>query len=128
MPSPIRKLVKPRLPSSAVGIESNVASIVQLDRARGGFVIRRAASINLSPGLIKPSFDQPNISDKTVLVMLLTDLLTSAGLLRQRKFSAALPEAATRSAVITLEGSTGSRRETEEMFEWKIERSFGAPA
>src|ERR1043166_8089951 len=128
MPSPIHKLVKPRLPSSAIGIESNVASIVQLDRARGGVVIRRAASLNLAPGLTKPSCDQPNISDKTQLAQVLTDLVTSAGLLRQRKFSAALPEAATRSAVVTIEGSSGSRRETEEMFEWKIERSFGAPA
>ena len=128
MPSPIHKLVRPRLPSTAVGIESNVASIVQLDRARGGFVIRRAASVNLSPELITPSFDHPNISDKTVLAIALTDLVTSAGLLRQRKFSAALPEAATRSAVITIEGSSSSRRESEEMFEWKIERSFGVPA
>jgi hypothetical protein len=120
--------VRPRLPSTAVGIESNVASIVQLDRARGGFVIKRAASINLSPGLITPSFDQPNISDKTQVARVLTDLITSAGLLRQRKFSAALPEAATRSAVITIEGTSGSRREAEEMFEWKIERSFGVPA
>jgi hypothetical protein len=120
--------VRPRLPSTAVGIESNVASIVQLDRARGGFVIRRAASVNLSPDLITPSFDQPNIADKTVLAIALTDLVTSAGLLRQRKFSAALPEASTRSAVITIEGTSGSRREAEEMFEWKIERSFGVPA
>jgi len=128
MPSPIHKLVRPRLPSTAVGIESNVASIVQLDRARGGFVIRRAASINLAPELITPSFDQPNISDKTQVARALADLVTSAGLLRQRKFSAALPEAATRSAVITIEGSSSSRRESEEMFEWKIERSFGVPA
>ena len=120
--------MRPRLPSTAVGIESNVASIVQLDRARGGFVIRRAASVNLSPDLITPSFDQPNIADKTVLAIALTDLVTSAGLLRQRKFSAALPEASTRSAVITIEGTSGSRREAEEMFEWKIERSFGVPA
>jgi hypothetical protein len=128
MPSPIHKLVKPRLPSAAIGIESNAASIVQLDRARGGFVVKRAASVNLSPGLIKPSFDQPNISDKNQVAQVLTELATSAGLLRQRKFSAALPEAATRSAVVTIEGSSGSRREAEEMFEWKIERSFGAPA
>ena len=128
MPSPIHKLVRPRLPSTAVGIESNVASIVQLDRARGGFVIRRAASINLAPELITPSFDQPNISDKTQVARALADLVTSAGILRQRKFSAALPEAETRSAVITIEGSSSSRRESEEMFEWKIERSFGVPA
>lgn len=125
--SPLHKLVRPRFPSTAVGIESNVASIVQLDRARGGFVVKRAASIDLRPDLIQPRFDQPNLTDAKELVRALSDLATSAGLLRQRKFSASLPEATTRSAVLTLEGASGSRRETEEMFEWKIERSFGAP-
>lgn len=128
MPAPFHKLIRPRLPSAAVGIESHVASIVQLDRARGGFVIRRAASLNLSPELIKASFDQPNIIHHAEVARALTDLAASAGLLRQRKFSASLPEATIRSAVVTIEGTSGSRRETEEMFEWKIERSFGAPA
>src|SRR5437773_1172725 len=128
MPTRLNKLVRPRLPAAAVGIESSVASIVQLDRARGGFVIRRAASLNLSPGLITASFDQPNIDDQAEVVRALTDLAASAGLLRQRKFSASLPEAATRSAVMTIEGASASRREAEEVFEWKIERSFGAPA
>jgi hypothetical protein len=127
MPIPIHKLVRPRLPSTAVGIESDAASIVQLDRTRGGFVIRRAASLKLPPELIKASFDQPNISHPVEVAMALTELTTSAGLLRQRKLSASLPEAATRSAVITIEGSA-SRREAEEVFEWKIERSFGAPS
>ena len=56
----------------------------------------------------------------------LTDLATSAGLLRQRKWSVALPESSARSAVITLEGTAGSRREVEEVLAWKIERAFGA--
>jgi hypothetical protein len=128
MPTPFKNLVRPRLPAAAVGIESSVASIVQLDRARGGYVIRRAASLNLLPGLIKASFDQPNIGNQAEVVRTaLTELATSAGLLRQRKFSASLPEAATRSMVITIEGAPASRREAEEVFEWKIERSFGAP-
>ena len=127
-PAPLHRLVKPRFPSAAIGIESNVASLVQLDRARGGFVVRRAASINLPPELIKPGFDHSNIGDQSEIIRALSDLATSAGLLRQRKFSASLPEASVRSAVVTLEGATTSRRETEEMFEWKIERSFGAPA
>jgi hypothetical protein len=125
--SPLHKLVSPRFPSAAVGIESNVASIVQLDRARGGFVVKRAASIDLRAGLIQPSFDQPNLTDAKEVARSISDLATSAGLLRPRKFSASLPEAATRSAILTLEGASGSRRETEELFEWKIERSFGAP-
>src|SRR3954451_6837274 len=113
MPTPLYKLVRPKLPSAAVGIESNAAAIVQLDRVRGGFVIRRAASINLAADLIKASFDQPNISNRAEVLRALTELATSAGLLRQRKFSASLPEAAIRSAVITIEGSGVSRREVE---------------
>src|SRR5262252_1629990 len=128
MPSPIHKLVRPRLPTAAVGIESNAAAIVQLDRTRGGFVIRRAASLKLPPELIRASFDQTNILHQVEVQVALTDLATSAGLLRQKKFSASLPEAATRSAVITIEGAATSRREAEEVFEWKLERSFGAPS
>ena len=126
-PTPLHKLVRPRFPPAAVGIESNSASVVQLDRARGGWVVRRAASVNLPAELIKPGFDRTNISDQTEAARTLEDLVTSAGLLRQRKFSASLPEAATRSAIVTIEGAATSRRETEELFEWKVERSFGAP-
>ena len=127
MPNPLDKLLKPRFPAVAVGIESDGASVVQLDRARGAFVVKRAASVNLSPELIRPAFDSTNINDPTELAHALTDLVTSAGLLRQRKWSTSLPEAAIRSAVVTIEGATTSRRETEEVFEWKIERAFGAP-
>ena len=54
--------------------------------------------------------------------------MTSAGLLRQRKWSVTLPEATTRSTILTIDSAGGSRREIEEVIEWKIERSFGAPA
>lgn len=123
--NPFDRLLKPRLPSAAVGIESDAASVVQLDRARGGFVVKRAAAVDLSPNLVRPSFESTNISDPAHLARALTELVTSAGLLRQRKWSGSLPEAATRSAIITIESGTGSRREIEEMFEWKIERALG---
>ena len=123
----LTKLLKPRLPSCAVGIERGMASVVQLERGRGGFVVRRAASVNLPADLVRPSFDESNIGDLAELSGALADLLTSAGLLRQRKWSAALPEASARSAILTIEGTPGSRRELEEVLEWKIERSFGAP-
>lgn len=124
---PLDRLLKPRLPSAAVGIERDAASVVQLDRARGGFVVKRAAAIDLSPNLVRPGFESTNIADPAELKRSLTDLVTSAGLLRQRKWSSSLPEASTRSAVITIEGATHSRREIEEVFEWKIERTFGVP-
>jgi hypothetical protein len=125
--NPIGKLLKPRFPPTAVGIDSGAASVVQLDRGRGGFIVKRAASINLPPDLVRASFDESNIEDPQELTVALAELLTSAGLLRQRKWSVTLPEASTRAAVMTLEGAAGSRRELEEVLEWKIERSFGAP-
>lgn len=128
MPNPIDKLLKPRFPSVAVGIESDAASVVQLDRARGVFVVKRAALVHLSPELLRPSFDAPNINDPAELARALTELITSAGLLRQRKWSTSLPEAAARSAILTIEGIPNSRREMEEVFEWKVERTFGAPS
>ncbi len=127
MPSDIfARILSPRLPANAIGIEKGSAAVVQLDRGRGGFLIKRAASVSLPDALIQPSFDQSNISDQRELMSALSDLLTSSGLLRQRKWSVSLPETATRTAIITLE-STNSRREQDEMLEWKIERSFGAP-
>jgi hypothetical protein len=125
--NPLDKLLKPRFPSSAIGLESGIASVVQLDRGRGGFVVKRAASINLPGDLIKAGFDQSNISDPVELSSALSDLITSAGLMRQRKWSVALPEASARAAILTIEGKPGSRRELEEVLDWKIERSFGAP-
>lgn len=120
------KLLQPRLPSTAVGIESGAASVVQLDRARGAFAIKRAATVKLPANLINASFDENNIADPAALIEALSDLVTSAGLLRQRKWSVTLPEATTRSAILTIEVG-GSRREVEEVLDWKIERAFGAP-
>jgi hypothetical protein len=124
--NPLDKLLKPRFPPCAVGIDTGAASVVQLDRNRVGFVVKRAASINLPPELVRAGFDERNIEDPEELTVALAELLTSAGLLRQRKWSVTLPEASTRAAVMTLEGAAGSRRELEEVLEWKIERSFGA--
>src|SRR5690242_4224517 len=103
MPSDfLNSLLSPRFPSSAIGLEKGAVSVVQLERGRGGFVIKRAASVSLPDTLIQPSFDQTNISDPGELREALSDLLTSAGLLRQHKWSVSLPETATRTAILTL--------------------------
>jgi hypothetical protein len=125
--NPLDKLLKPRFPAYAVGIDSGAATVVQLDRARDGFVVKRAASVNLPQDLVRASFDESNIADPAELARAFSDLLGGAGLLRQRKWSVTLPETSTRAAVLALEGAAGSRRELDELIEWKIERSFGAP-
>lgn len=120
-------LLKARLPKVALGLSSNGASVVELDKRRGVFIIRRAAEIDLPADLIRSSFDEGNIADSDELRARLSELATQAGLIKKRSWSIALPEAATRTSIITLEDAPASRTELQEMLRWKIERSFGAP-
>ncbi|MDT4953246.1 MAG: hypothetical protein QOJ02_1384 [Acidobacteriota bacterium] len=125
---PFSKLVNPRFPPAALGLESSSATVVHLERSRrDGFSIRRAATATLPEGLIRPNFDEPNISDANTLVALLSEVVLSAGLAKQSKWSVALPEASTRVAILTMESAPASRSELEEVLRWKYERTFGAP-
>ena len=56
----------------------------------------------------------------------LAELVASAGLPRQKRWSVALPESSTRAVIMTLEGKISSRGELEEVLRWKTERGFGA--
>ena len=127
MANPFNKLLNPRFPAVAVGLEEGAASVVQLERVRRGFALRRAATITLAPDLINPGFDEANLADPDALVEALSDLVTNAGLLRQRKWSVALPESTARAIILTLESTVASRRELEEVLDWKLERGFGVP-
>ena len=122
------KLLKPRLPSAAVGLSGEGAAIVLLDRRRDGtLVVRRAGYVSLAEGLVQPNFDEPNVADVRELAAVLQGLATSASVQKQKRWSVALPEAATRTTILTMEGGTASRSEMEEMLRWKTERGFGTP-
>jgi hypothetical protein len=126
--NPLSKLIDPWYPPTALGLEKGSASVVHLERSRGSkFALRRAASLTLAESLITPGFDDPNIADVSELAEALSELATGAGLLRQRKWSVALPEGSTRTLILTLESHVGSRVELEEILRWKMERGFGAP-
>jgi len=128
MPNPLSKLVNPRYPATALGFEKGIATMVQLERGRGGACsLRRAATVALPDSLIRPSFEEPNISDPAELTVALRELATSAGLLKQKKWSVALPDAASRTLILTLESAPASRAELEEVLTWKMERGFGVP-
>ncbi len=130
----LNKLVAPRLPAAAVGLDQDTAAVVLLDRRRNRrngeaeFELRRAATVALPEHLIAPGFDEPNITDATELASALAELVNSSGLARQQKWAIALPEATTRTAILTLEtDQQTSRAETEEVLRWKTERAFGQP-
>ena len=105
-----------------------MATMVQLERGRGGgSSLKRAATVALPESLIIPSFDEPNISDYSQLSSVLGDLATSAGLLQQKRWSMTLPDAASRSLILTLESRPASSSELEEVLRWKMERGFASP-
>ena len=127
MPNLVSRLVNPWYPATAIGLEEGVASVVHVERAKDGSSrLRRAATFNLAESLVRPSFDEPNIEDRAQLATVLNDLAASAGLLKQKRWSLSLPEATTRTLVVTVDGQSQSNSETQEVLTWKIERGFGA--
>jgi len=124
----LSKLIAPRLPTAAIGLESKGAAVVHLERRRrDGFALRRAATVALPDALLNPGFDEINIADPKELAHALEDAVLGAGLGGQRKWSVTLPEASTRTVILHLESAPGSRSELEEVLRWKTERGFGAP-
>jgi Tfp pilus assembly PilM family ATPase len=128
MPNPLTRIVDPRYPATAIGLEKGIASIVQLERIKGASCkLRRGATFNIAESLIRPSFDEPNIENRSQLATVLNELATSAGLLRQKRWSLSLPEATARTLVLTMETQAQSNAEIQEVLQWKVERGFGAP-
>ena len=123
----LSRLIDPWYPATALGLEKGIASVVQLERTRGSSCkLRRAATFNIDESLVRPSFDEQNIANGAQLAAVVKDLATSAGLMRQKRWSLSLPEATTRTLVLTMETQSQSAGEAQEVLRWKIERGFGA--
>jgi len=128
MPNLLLRIIDPRYPATAIGLEKGVASVVHLERITGGASkLRRAATFNIADSLLRPSFDEINIPDQRQLASMLSELATSAGLLKQKRWSLSLPEATTRTLVLTIESQSQSAAELQDVLKWKVERGFGAP-
>lgn len=120
------RIVQPKYPAAAIGLEQGVASVVLLERRGNTCSMQRAASFDVAESLITPSFDATNISDRAQLASVLRELVGSAGLLKQKKWSLSLPEATTKTLVLTIESQAQSSSELQDVLKWKIERGFGA--
>jgi Tfp pilus assembly PilM family ATPase len=128
MPNLLSRIVDPRYPATAVGLEKGVASVVHLERIKGATCkLRRAATFNIAESLVRPGFDETNIEQPNQLVGVLNELAASAGLLKQKRWSMSLPEATTRTLVLILESPAQSAAELQDVLKWKVERGFGAP-
>jgi hypothetical protein len=128
MPNLISRIVEPWYPATAIGLEKGVASVVHLEKGRGNTcTVRRAATFEISESIVRPSFDGRNIENTSQLASVLRELAASAGLLRQKRWSLSLPEATTRTLVLTMETQPQSGSELQDVLRWKMERGFGAP-
>lgn len=127
MPAPFARLIQPWYPAAAIGLDRGLASLVYLERARGkSCAVRRAATNSIASGILQPSFDEPNILNPNQLSSVLRDLASSAGLIRQKRWSLSLPQGSTRTLVMTIETNT-SGSELQDVLNWKMERGLGAP-
>jgi hypothetical protein len=124
--NPLKSLVAPKLPPAAIGLSGEGACAVALDRRRDLFAVKRAAFTPLPAGLLHPNFDESNVAGPAELAGVLAELVANVGMSKRRRWSVALPEAATRTAILTMEGGAASRTESEEMVRWKTERAIGA--
>jgi hypothetical protein len=97
-------------------------------RGRRSFSLASSAVTQLPPELVTPAFDSLNIHDAGELSQIIAQTVEAAGLLNRKRWSVALPDAAARTFVVTLESRPGNRRELNEMLAWKIERLIAAPS
>lgn len=121
-------ITQPNYPNAALGIESSVISAVALQAKSGQLTVKQAGSVELPPGLVTPSFLDENISDHTEFASCLREVVEIAGLLKQRRWSIALPSNTARTAILALDSEPASKQEAEEVLDWKAEQNFGAPA
>ena len=115
-------LLAPPTPNTAAGFVDDNFAVVDLRRGRRGFALASSAVTQLPPGLLTPSFDQPNVESASELIEIILHTAEAAGLSRKKRWSVALPDGAARTLVITLESKPESRRELNEVLSWKIER------
>ena len=122
-------LTEPNYPKAAIGLERDAATALALQKeGRGRYGVAQAATLELPVSLLTPSFVERNIASSEELRVLLEEVVTSAGLMKEKNWSVSLPSNTARTAILTIDNGTNAKNETEEILDWKAEQSFGAPA
>lgn len=124
-----RNMFQPNYPKCALGLEAEYVTAVAVQgEGRGHIGIRQAASVELRPGILAPSFLERNILDQSELVSIIEDVCVRSGLAGQKRWSVSLPGNTARTSILTLESEPASKKELTEIIDWKAEHAFGAPA
>lgn len=122
-------LLQPNYPKAALGLEQTSVTAIALQKQRGGvFGIKQAATSELPAHLLTPSFTEQNISSPNEMLALLDEVVTTAGLGKQKRWSVSLPSNTARTAILTLDTAPASKDELAEVLDWKSENVFGVPS
>ena len=125
----LESLTQPNYPKAALGLEQQSVTALALQKeGKGRFGIRQAATIDLPVHLLTPSFTERNIANPNEMLVLLEEVITDAGLRKQKRWSVSLPSNTARTAILTLENEPASKDELTEILDWKSEQTFGAPS
>lgn len=125
----LENLTQPNYPRAALGLEQDAVTALALQKeGKGRFGIKQAATLSLPAHLLTPSFTEPNISNNNEMLVLLQEVVTNAGLLKQKRWSVSLPSITARTAILTLDAEPASKVELAEVLDWKSEQTFGVAA
>ncbi|MEO8073358.1 MAG: hypothetical protein ABI891_02320 [Acidobacteriota bacterium] len=125
----LETLTQPNYPRAALGLEKESVTALALQKeGRGKFGIKQAATSELPEHLLTPSFTERNISSSEELLVILDEVVTTAGLRKQKRWSVSLPSNTARTAILTLDNETTSKEELSEILDWKSENTFGVPS
>ncbi len=122
-------LTQPNYPKAAIGLEQDSVTALALQKeGRGRFGIKQAATVELPNNLLNPSFLERNIASPQELRVMLDEAVATSGLLNQKRWSVSLPSGTARTAILNLDNEPASKKELEEILDWKAEQVFGASA
>lgn len=118
-------LTAPPIPAISASITETNVALVSLKRSGGEFEPRNLGVTRLPAGLVRASFDEPNITDESSLARHLELTAEQAALRKIGRINATLPSGSARTIITTLDSVPASRAELGQMIEWKVERSIG---
>ncbi len=122
-------MFQPNYPKAALGLEKEFITALAVQKeGRRAFGIKQAATIELPENLLNPSFTEKNIASQPEMLALLEETCVKAGLQGQKRWSVSLPGNTARTAILTLDNEPASKKELDEILDWKAENGFGAPA
>ncbi len=113
---------RPILARRAISIEPHYVAVASVAKKKGRLAITGAGLEPVPSGVIDPRFAELNIKDKDRLTSLIGHAVEKAGLLRQRRWSLAIPRKATRGFILQLDEVPKSTGELAEVLQWKVER------